>query len=46
MPLNAAAAVARGNKRKAQHAQMVRENGGIEEQRKVRHAVNLNVNYA
>jgi hypothetical protein len=46
MPLNAAAVIARGNKRKAHHAQMVRKNGVIEQQRKVRHAVNVNVNYA
>ncbi len=46
MPLNAAAAVARGNKRKAPHAEMSRKNGVLEQQRKVRHAVNVNVNYA
>jgi nitrogenase subunit NifH len=46
MPLNAAAAVARGNKRKAHHAEMSRKNGVIEQQRKVRQAVDVNMNYA
>ena len=46
MTLNATARVARGNKRKALHAQMMRKNGVIEEQRKVRDAVNINVYYA
>ncbi len=46
MPQNGAAAVARGNKRKAVHAQLMRKNGVIEQQRKVRHAVNVTLNYA
>ena len=46
LPLNAAAAVARGNKRKAHQAQMSRQHGVIEQQRQVRQAVDVNMNYA
>ena len=46
MSLNATARIARGNKRKAFHAQMMRTNNVIEEQRKVRDAVNINLYYA
>jgi hypothetical protein len=43
MPLNAAAAVVRSNKRKAHQAEMNRKNVVIEKQRKVRQAVDSNI---
>ena len=43
VPLNAAAAVARTNKRKAHQAEMNRKNVVIEKQRKVIQAVDSNI---